>query len=162
MFLHAFPPTAPDASPPTSWWAVHVPSLTPIRVLAGPTTFMAECHPLSPPDPSYPPPAASDIARELATISPLPVTVRYKDTPPQTLSEYHIAFTAKGESPAIWRTQDPHLIIAAQSDHCLKDEFMASRSATDISGEGWAYWWEDAHLAYDELSPQFISTTSGK
>jgi hypothetical protein len=78
-----------------------------------------------------------------------------------TVPEYLIVFDANGGHPAIARTQDPHFVIDINEKlQMLHTEHNFWRTTTDLSAEGWCYWWQDAQAAYENLAPDIIAATT--
>ncbi len=174
MFLHAL--TTTPQQPPYSWWAIHVESLTPVKIHIGsggrialdivshpPSEIPAHSsHPDSVTDPAA---LTHDLLTELtATLTPhyrlhrSRVVTREDSAVP----EFLLVFDHSGAHPAIARTQDPRCILPADphDESSLSASFLAARTTTDLSADGWAYFWEDCQRAYDQLAPALVAASS--
>lgn len=171
MIYHAFSSIPKDSNKPFTYWAIHGPTLTPVRVNVGPggrvtlniipftdtaaPVFMK--HPESRP---YPAAIAESIMASLQQGNP---RLTHKATRTFTrdqvqVPEYLIVSRIDGTHPAIARTQDPHFVIDInERDQMLHTEHNFWRTTTDLSAQGWCYWWQDANTAYENLAPAFIA-----
>lgn len=69
--------------------------------------------------------------------------------------DYILVNSLDGTTPAILHTQDPVALYLADASGTLGSA-ERFRSATDLSAEGWAYWWEDAQRAFHKLTIAFM------
>jgi hypothetical protein len=172
MFYHALPTaTTPPGTPPPPWWCFHAETLTPIHiktnkdrsltlsVVAPPPDFSAvyETHP----GPFEPGILRSALLPELHILIPEATIGRIRNVPFATarpnLPEYLIVWDVAGRHPSVIRTADPFVIIPAtpENDKLLAGAIPYARTSTDHSVEGWAYFWEDAQRAWDDLIQPF-------
>ena len=129
-FLHCHtlfkgpPPVIKSKAYPWEWWAVHVPTLTPIRIsLRGVRLHLQWAYNAIPLHASHPeahatlrldePRLANQLATELAANFDKPIRL-VKSSPIPTdypeLPEHLLVFDLNGEIPAIWRSADPRSI----------------------------------------------------
>ena len=170
MFYHTLSfPTETSTTPPRKWWCLHAETFTHIIISshndpARPGTFSFTV--VSPPTDfkpiacSHPGPFSDEIITshllpELGTIIPAPRLGRIDHLPfaKAQVPEYLLVWDIHGRHPAIVRCADPMLIIPANPEKVISLAAATPyyRTATDIPSEGWAYWWEDAHRAYDDF-----------
>lgn len=156
MIYHAI--NSPNA---LRWWAVHAPTLTPLAIDATSGTHIGIT--IYPPDlspfRSHPQDFAGDAIAKLAYASvrslladkaPAAMRIRLAKKPPADLPEYLPVFNHEMEQPAIWRSQEPTMIIPAKpGEDYLLGAPSHWRTAADLSVEGWEYWWEDCQRAWD-------------
>ena len=171
MFYHSLPHTPEGQSPPP-WWCFHAETLTPLRINRLPKGIVRVTAIDPPPGflpvfQSHPGTFNHDLVithlmPELAGVDPH-IKLEKVHTLPRAkvnLPAYLPIWDHQGGQPAIIHTVDPMVIILADS----KDERKLStttpyyRTNVDLSAEGWAYWWEDASLAWDDLIKPFLPT----
>ena len=130
-FLHCHtlfkgpPPVIKSKAYPWEWWAVHVPTLTPIRIsLRGVRLHLQWAYNAIPLHASHPeahatlrldePRLANQLATELAANFDKPIRL-VKSSPIPTdhpeLPEHLLVFDLNGEIPAIWRSADPRTVL---------------------------------------------------
>lgn len=182
-FLHCFPAnparTKRKQPLPTRWWAVHVETLTPIRISLAKGTLAtldvildpaAESLPVN----SHPEAEANPIAIANALIDDLKdgihpacslhalrtvttaASAALKSLPP----EHMIVFDIRGDHPALWRTADPRVIypvvlesVCGFPAEILAGKALSYRSAIDLPAAGWTYYWDECQDALEALSP---------
>ena len=174
MFYHALPQTTtPPGTAPPPWWCFHAETLTPIHIKTNPDrsiTFSVVAPPADflPVHESHPGSFDPGIIRsvllpELHILIPEATIGRIRNVPfakaRTHLPEYLIVWDVAGRHPSIIRTTDPFFIIPAdpKDERILGESMPYVRTSTDHSGFGWAYFWEDAHLAWDELIKPFLA-----
>lgn len=175
MIYHALASDPATGKPATSWWAVHAETLTPVRIDA--TLNRALQIDVIAPPPGEPTEFASHpqlafdpkaIAREVfkdVQRNLIPGATHLKrrllKRSDITVPEYLLVFNGAGEQPAIFRTQEPHLVVPANPDNeSILTQPAYWRTATDIPVLGWEYWWTDCQNAFDELAPAFVASQS--
>lgn len=157
----------PEHGPREPWLAVHVESLTiahcedqggTIRIHA--LKDGTEDFPFSNTQKGNPIAFAmmieDDIAQHLgirSSIHPLPASHPALGT----LPDYLLLNSLDGTTPAILHTVDPVAIYFAQDERGTLGHAEHFRSSTDLSAEGWAYWWEDAQRAFHKLTIEFFA-----
>lgn len=169
MLLHALHHFPADPAADFSWWLVHVETLTPVQVHSSgrkitvqitrpaETATPFRSHPEIPFDAKA---IGKDIFREFkAALGPACTFKTYHVRPAADAQapEYLLVFDINGENPAIFRTQDPAAIFPIDTAANTLGPALAWSTATDISAEGWAYFWEDCMRAYEHLSEKFIA-----
>lgn len=169
MFHHAFSPSIPkNSKKPFSYWVIHGPTLTPIRVnvgLGGRVTLDIVPHPLAEtayinPDPGAAKPNPDLLFSELRRANPRLIrgSERFYTREDANVPEYLIVFDINGENPAIARTQDPQFVnYINEPEEMLSVEHAYSRTVNDnLPAMGWCYWWQDGQAAYERLAPAII------
>lgn len=178
MFYHAFP-VRPHSTQLTitHWWAFHAETFAAVRIhlrypAPGATTTMADLVIVWPP-PEFVGDCASHLAvtdhqtirqeilAELSTLIPDVIIRRCKlaSWEPANQPDYRAVFSLDGTRTAILRYADPFLVIPTEpkNDRRLAAAIPYFRSATDLPAEGFAYWWEDAAQAWDEIIAPFYA-----
>jgi len=159
-----------------SWWAVHVESLTPVRIhIRGDCAGFAWCP--AQPGPlalvSHPDAETNLSALEAALAGELPSVrlVRSRTLPSRhpendpALPEHLIVFDINGDHPALWRTADPRVIFPVEVSlvvpECPYERLgaisLSHRSTVELPASGWLYWWDECQDAYEELAPAVIA-----
>jgi hypothetical protein len=171
MILHAFSQSIPiDPQKRFTYWICHGESMTPVRVsvgYGGKITLDIVSHPAGevpeyashPDDQATPESITREVIAELTAANPKlhHKTTRILTRQDAKLPDYLIVFDVNGEHPAIWHTVEPQGILPideAKGRPATKRTYH--RLIKDLSGEGWAYWWQDAHDAYQKLAPAIV------
>ena len=189
-FLHCHtlfkgpPPVIKSKAYPWEWWAVHVPTLTPIRIsLRGVRLHLQWAYNAIPLHASHPeahatlrldePRLANQLATELAANFDKPIRL-VKSSPIPTdhpeLPEHLLVFDLNGEIPAIWRSADPRAIhpveVTPISPGDLIDAIfgptevlgtsLSCSEEIDISRNGGLYYYQECEAALEELRIEFF------
>ena len=188
-FLHCHtlfkgpPPVIKSKAYPWEWWAVHVPTLTPIRIsLRGVRLHLQWAYNAIPLHASHPeahatlrldePRLANQLATELAANFDKPIRL-VKSSPIPTdhpeLPEHLLVFDLNGEIPAIWRSADPRTVLPVVvtpignfidaivgPTETVSTEHLSSSEEIEITGMGFCYYWQECQAALEELRPEFL------
>lgn len=174
MLLHALQHFPADPHADFSWWLIHVETLTPVHLHSSGRRIQVQI--VRPP--AATPPAirshsavafdpqaiATEISREIRTTFDLHRAFNsyaLRDRNEIEVPEYLLTFDIQGVHPAIVRTHDPSMILPVGEQAPTPSQFIAWSTATDLSAEGWAYWWEDCMRAYDRLSDELLQPERG-
>ena len=195
-FLHSHslfkgpPPLSKSKASPWEWWAVHVPTLTPISIsLHGIRLQLQWANHLIPPlHSSHPgahatlhldePKLSAELAAELAACFDKPIRlVRSSPIPTDhpELPEHLPVFDLSGDSPAIWRSADPRMILPVEVTETtpgdLIDAIFGPRETlgTPLSWSeeivirvpGHLYYYQECEAALEEYTAELLKDAYG-